>query len=67
MNVIQQGPATRSVRIFSVDPVEQARRVEEAIAVAPTKSLNGTEEWAGMNSKIGDRRSLKYEANCASA
>ena len=32
MNVIQQGPATRSVRIFSVDPVEQARRVEEAIA-----------------------------------
>jgi hypothetical protein len=31
MNVIQQGPATRTVRIFSVGRVEQARRVEEAI------------------------------------
>ena len=32
MNVIQQGPATRTVRIFSIDPVEQTRRVEEAVA-----------------------------------
>ena len=32
MKVIQQGPATKSVRIFSIDSVEQARRVQEAIA-----------------------------------
>lgn len=32
MNAIQQGPAARSVRIFSIDAGEQTRRVEEAIA-----------------------------------
>jgi len=65
MNANGTARAKDTIKVTAVNTTEQAESTKPS-PIALTKSLNEGAGWAGTNSKIGGRQSLKSGASCAS-